>query len=201
MKQDDNLHSPWKTIDQSIAFKTPWFKIRKQHMLTPNDKRVDYYIHDTNDSVICVCVSDDNKLLIERQYRPPVEKVSIDYPAGRMEKDDATTEAAISRELQEETGFTATTMKKLGVLDKEPAFSTTRMHVFLAQGSIDGDATPEETEHIHAEFVSPDEVLRLIDSGDMCCTFCVSATFLAFKELGWLGFNSPIQRPHLADAQ
>lgn len=191
MNHDNKLLAPWQTIERSIAFETPWFKIRKQHMATPTGKEVDYYIHDTNDSVICVCVSDDNRLLIERQYRPPVAKISVDYPAGRMEKDDATTETAIRRELQEETGFAATTIKKVGVLDKEPAFSTTRMHVFLARGSITHDATPEETEHIHAEFVSPGEILNLINSGNMCCTFCVSATFLAFKELGWLELHVP----------
>lgn len=190
MNKNDML-TPWQTIDQTVAFETPWFAIRKQHMIAPNGKELDYYVHDTNDSVICVCISDDNKLLIERQYRPPVEKVSVDYPAGRMEEDDATTEVAIRRELQEETGFTARTIRKIAVIDKDPGFSTTCMHVFLAQGSIDNVPTPEETEHIEAEFVNPSEVIKLIESGSMCCTFCVSATALAFKELGWLEFKLP----------
>lgn len=190
MKQD-NSAAPWQTIDQSIVFDTPWFKIRKQRMVAPSGKELDYYIHDTNDSVICVCISDGNKLLIERQYRPPVGRISVDYPAGRMEQDDATTESAMRRELQEETGFTARTIQKLGVIDKEPAFSTSRMHVFLAQGSIDSDATPEETEQIEIEFVSPKEILDLIATGKMGCAFCVSATFMAFRQLGWLELKLP----------
>lgn len=189
MQSDSGKLQKWKILTESIVFETPWFKIRKQHMRTPSGTELDYYIHDTNDSVICVCVSDDNKVLVEQQYRPPVEKVSFDYPAGRMEKDDPTTKSAILRELQEETGFKARSIKKLAVIDKEPGFSRTRMHVFLARGAVNGAATPEETESIVATFLKPTEVLKMIASGKMACTFCVSATFFAFKELGWLKFG------------
>lgn len=155
-------------------------------MHTPAGAELDYFIHEAPDSVMCVCVSDDDTVLIEKQYRPPVEKISIDYPAGRTEADDASTEVAIRRELYEEVGFTARSIKQLGVIDKEPGFSRSRMHVFLARGSVDRDATPEESESIVAHFVKPSEILEKIASGEMACTFCLSATLLAFKELGWL---------------
>lgn len=155
-------------------------------MHTPGGAELDYFIHEAPDSVICVCVSDDNTVLIEKQYRPPVEKVSVDYPAGQAEADDASTEAAIRRELHEEVGFTATVIKQLGIVDKEPGFSKSRMHVFLAKGSIDRDASPEESESIVARFVKPSEILAMIASGEMACTFCLSATLLAFRELDWL---------------
>src|SRR5580700_3558791 len=139
---------PWETIEKSVAFETPWFKIQKQHMKTATGVELDYYIHDSNDSVICVCVNEHNQVLIEWQYRPPVEKVSIDYPAGRAESDDKNTEAAIRRELQEEAGFTATSLQKLAVIDKEPGFSKSRMHVFLAHGNTVSATHPDETESI-----------------------------------------------------
>jgi ADP-ribose pyrophosphatase len=176
----------WQIINKSIAFKTPWFKIRKQRMRTPKGVELDYFIHDGNDSVICVCVSDDNRVLVEKQFRAPIEKFSIDYPAGRMEKDDKSTEAAMRRELREEAGFIARSIQKLGIIDKEPGFSSTRMHVFLAKGTIDVPATPDETESIVLKFVTPGEVLKMIDTKKMTCAFCLSATLLAFKKLGWL---------------
>jgi ADP-ribose pyrophosphatase len=182
----------WQVIEKSIVFETPWFKIRKQHMKTPTDAELDYFIHDANDSVICVCVTEDSRILLEKQYRPPVGKVSVDYPAGRVEKDDESTEAAMRRELQEEAGFTAHTIEKLAVIDKEPGFSSSRMHVFLAKGTIDQKTTPDESESIVMNFVTPDEILAMIDSDTITCTFCISATFLAFKKLGLLksGLNS-----------
>lgn len=189
MISDSSKLQKWQIITKSVAFETPWFKIRKQRMRTAAGAELDYFIHDGNDSVICVCVSDDNRLLIEKQYRPPVDKVSIDYPAGRVERDDESTEAAIRRELQEEAGFTASSIEKLAVMNKEPGFSSTRMHVFLARGTIDSEATPDESESIVISFVEPAEILSMIESGKITCTFCVSATFLAFKKLGWLRPN------------
>jgi ADP-ribose pyrophosphatase len=189
MQSDLEKLQPWKTLNQSVVFENPWFKIKKQHMRTSSGAELDYYIHDAQDSVICVFVSDDNKLLIEKQYRPAVDKVSIDYPAGRAEKDDKSTEDAVVRELQEETGLTPNSIKKLAVIDKEPGFSTTRMHVFLAKGGMAGKTNQEETESIVNSFVNPSEILEMITSGEMACTFCISATFLAFKELGWLTFD------------
>lgn len=177
---------PWEMLDENIAFETPWFKIHKKHMRTAGGAELDYYIHDAPDSVICVCVNDDNKILIERQYRPAVDKVSIDYPAGGIEGEDISQEHAMLRELKEETGFVATSITKIAVLDKEPAFSGARMHVFVARGSVRTASLQEETESIVAAFVTPAEILQLIADSAMNCTFCVSATFLAFKEFGWL---------------
>ena len=73
MQSDSDKLKPWKIITQDVVFETPWFKIRKQHMQTPAGAELDYYIHDTQDSVICVCVNDDNTVLVEQQYRPPAD--------------------------------------------------------------------------------------------------------------------------------
>lgn len=188
MPSDPKHVQAWTTLDQKIVFETPWFKIRKQHMRTPAGNEADYYIHENYDGVICICVNDRGEVLIERQYRPPVKKVSVDYPSGRMEKDDKSTEDALRRELREETGFAATSLKKIAVVDRDPGFSSTRLHVFLARGLVEGKAAPEETESITAAFVRPSEILRMIGSGEMACVFCHSATFLAFKEMGWVTF-------------
>lgn len=177
---------PWKLLKQETVLETPWFKIRKQRMLTPSGKEANYYIHDSQDSVICVCVNDKDEVLIEKQYRPPIKRISIDYPAGKIEKDDASTEEAIRRELQEETGFIPQSLKKLAVIDKEPSFSKTRLHIFLAKGSIKGSVALDETENIISTFVKPNEVLDMISTGQLTCTFCISATFFVFRNLGWL---------------
>jgi ADP-ribose pyrophosphatase len=193
MKTDPSKLQPWTTTAQDVAFETPWFKIRKRHMQTPTGKELDYYIHEGNDSVICVCVDLTNKtVLVEQQYRPPVEKVSIDYPAGHVEANDESIEAAIRRELQEEVGFTVASIKRLAVLDRDPGFSQTRMHVFLAQGNTSNNTHPDETESIVANFVPATEILQMIAEGSMSCAFCLSSTLLAFKELGWLHVSTAL---------
>jgi 8-oxo-dGTP pyrophosphatase MutT (NUDIX family) len=131
-------------------------------------------------------VTEDQRVLIERQYRPAVEKVTVDYPAGGIEPDDKDPEAAILRELQEETGYRPGSLKELAVVDSIPGLSSTRFHVFLAEGVFAaGEASPEPTESIVTEFVPARQILKMIDSGEMACASCISATFYAFRELGW----------------
>jgi ADP-ribose pyrophosphatase len=131
-------------------------------------------------------VTKDKRVLIEKQYRPALKKVSVDYPAGRLETDDASIEEAMLRELKEETGYQTESFQKIAVIDKDPGFSTTRMHIFLAQGAIPGDDDPEETESIVSNLVPAKQILEMIFSGELACAYCVSATLYAFKELGWL---------------
>lgn len=185
MPQNDHKLEPWKTLDQKVVLDTPWFKIRHEHLLTPTGAKAEFYIHSNNDAVLCFCVDDQERVLIERQYRPAIERVSIDYPAGRIESDDASTQAAIRRELREEVGFTATDLTRLAIIDKDPGWSSARVHIFLARGQVDQAPQPDATEGIVASFVPRAEILKLISDGQLCCSFCVTATFFAFQALGW----------------
>jgi ADP-ribose pyrophosphatase len=182
---------PWTLKTQEEVLSTPWFSITKQAMQTPTGADATYYVHHADDTVICLCVTDDNKILIERQYRPPIQKISIDFPAGKMEASDSDSTEAMRRELAEEAGFVATEISEIAALDINPGFSTAQLHVFLARGYIATDARPDETESIELEFVTPTQLLKILQSGKMSCTFCVSTTFLAFRKLNWLAPSLP----------
>ena len=125
-------------------------------------------------------------MLIERQYRPAIQAVSVDYPAGRLEEDDASVEKAMLRELKEETGYEVRSFEKLGIVDKDPGFSNARLHIYLATGATPGQDDQEETESIVSEFVPASEILAMIRRGEISCAYCLSATLLAFTKLGWL---------------
>src|SRR6186713_1901532 len=102
--QDSELGS-WKTLSRELALQTPYFEIGKYAMQTANGTDATYYMHETDDAVICLCVTDDNTILIERQYRPPIGRISVDYPSGKMEKADSSSAGAMVRELEEEVGY------------------------------------------------------------------------------------------------
>lgn len=189
MDSNDVSIKPWTTKSQDIVLDTPRFKIRKRVMMTGAGVETDYWIHEALDSVICVCVDKDGRVLVERQYRAPIERVSVDFPAGRMEQSDADAEAGIRRELREELGYHVHKIQKLGVLDKDPGLSSSRLHVFMAEGAISDKTNRDSTENISSQFVTPVEILRMINDGDMACAFCVASTMLAFRKLGWLTPN------------
>lgn len=180
----------WEELSSKELLKTPYYSVIQKEMRTPSGSDATYYMHSSKDGVLCVCISDDGNVLIARQYRPPIGRVSVDYPAGGLEPGDKDTEAGIRRELMEEAGFEATELTQLATLDQNPGQSTTRIHIFLARGSVRHNTSFDDTESIVTEFVPPAHILELIASGEMSCTFCVSATFLAFKKLGLLTFGS-----------
>jgi ADP-ribose pyrophosphatase len=186
MSKDSDALQPWKTLHSEMAYETPWFTIEKEDLETPKGARPTFYIHHANDSALCVCVTDERKVLIERQYRPAIKRVSVDYPGGSLEHSDTDAEAAMLRELKEETGYLATSSKKLAVIDKDPGFSATRLHIYVVHGAVPGKDSQEDSESIISEFIPAEEVLELITAGEMACAYCVSATLFAFKELGWL---------------
>ena len=181
----DHKLDPWKVLDQEVVLDTPWFRIRHEHLQTPTGAKTEFFIHENNDSVICFCVDDQDRVLIEKQYRPALKRVTIDYPAGRIEHDDASTQDAIRRELLEEVGFTATSLTELAVIDKDPGWSRTRIHIFLARGRIDQTPNPDANESLVAEFVPRAEILAMLTDGRLCCSYCVSTSFFAFQALDW----------------
>jgi ADP-ribose pyrophosphatase len=186
MNNDDTSLKPWKLLHNELAFETPWFTIQKEELETPKGAKPTYFIHHSHDSAMCVCVTDDNRLLIERQYRPAIRRISIDYPAGALDEIDGSPAEAMLRELEEETGYKVKEFKKLATIENDPGFSSSKMHIFLASGATPGQANPEDNEDIIAKFTPAKDVLALIDSSEMACAYCVSATFYAFRELGWL---------------
>jgi ADP-ribose pyrophosphatase len=89
-----------------------------------------------------------------------------EVPAGKMEAGEDRLEAA-KRELLEETGYAARKWKELVRYFASPGFLGEWMQVFLAEGLVPGEATPEEDESFELQRVPLSEMLRLIDKGEI----------------------------------
>lgn len=182
---DDTHLRPWKKLAGAIVLDTPWFKIYKDKLVTPQGVQADYYYQDGNDAVVCVCITADGTFILEEQYRPPIGRVSLDYPAGHIDPSDANPEAAARREIEEETGYRVGSIKRLATLDKDPGFTRNKVHIFLARDlRHDGVEHRDPTEDLKLKTITADEVKALVASGRLSCAFCVAATYLAFQELG-----------------
>jgi ADP-ribose diphosphatase len=186
MSKSNEKLAAWKVQSDAVDYQTPWFKIHKQKLKTAAGVDATYFIHESVDSVMCVTLDSRGRFLVEKQYRPPVEKIEYDYPAGKIEPTDESPEAAARRELSEETGFKVRDLELLAILDTNPGFSKDRLHIYLAYVNGQGETEFDQTESIVAEFTKPARISELISGGNMSCTFCVAATYLAFTRLGLL---------------
>ena len=88
---------------------------------------------------VCVIpVTDDNQVIMERQYRYPLDKVILEIPAGKLDAPDEDRLSAVQRELREETGFTADRWIDLGGFHPAPAYSDEYITMYLARGLHQG---------------------------------------------------------------
>lgn len=116
--------------------------------------------------VVVVALKDANTILMVKQYRYPIKQVSIELPAGRLEKGEDP-DVAIKRELEEETGYIAKTWKSLGYIYTTPGFCDEKLYLYLATDLEFKKQNPDDGEIIEPFEYKLDEVLELIKSGEI----------------------------------
>ena len=84
---------------------------------------------------VCVIpITENNEVIMERQYRYPLDRVILEIPAGKLDTPDENRLSAIQRELREETGYTADSWTEIGDFHPAPAYSDEYITMYLAQG-------------------------------------------------------------------
>ncbi len=103
-------------------------------------------------------------IVFVRQYRYPVEEVTLELPAGKLDKGEDPL-ACVQRELSEETGYTATKVTPLLDYWPTPAFANELLHLFVAEGLTAGSANPDHDEFIEKVELPLEAALELCKRG------------------------------------
>ena len=104
---------------------------------------------------------EDGTLLLERQYRYPMGKVMIEFPAGKLDLGENPLVAA-QRELKEETGYWARSWHTLGHMHPLIAYADEIIHIFHANGLVQGDAKLDQDEFLQLFAATPEEITAMI---------------------------------------
>lgn len=182
----DNLK--WETLSSEYLYKDNWFTARKDRCRMPNGRIVDpYYVLEYPDWVNAVAFTGSGEILMVRQYRHAYGQSILEIPGGTMDDTDLSPEAAMRRELLEETGYAFTELEYLGEISPNPSTNSNLTHMFIAKG---GEKIQEqqldENEEIEILSLSPDEVIRLLLDNKIVQSLHASCLFYAFHRLGWL---------------
>ena len=160
-----------KTLSRKEIYKGPIFQLVQDQVELPSGKGTaqrDLIFH--NGAVCVLAVTPDNKVVLVKQYRKAIEKVSYEIPAGKLEiGENADPEAAALRELEEEAAYTG----KLSLLyDFYSAigFCNERLKLYLASDltKVENPRPQDEDETLELLEVSLDQAKELIQSGDIC---------------------------------
>lgn len=118
----------------------------------------------------------DGCVLLVKQFRYAYGKEIYEIPAGKTEPSELP-ESAAARELEEETGYIAGKLTKLLTLYPSPGYTDEVIHVYLAENCKKSAARPDEGEFVACEFVPLDEVVSMINRGEICDGKTVAAVF------------------------
>ena len=98
---------------------------------------------------VCVIpITENNEVIMERQYRYPLDKVILEIPAGKLDAPDEDRLSAIRRELREETGYTADEWTEIGDFHPAPAYSDEYITMYMARKLHRGDRHLDEDEFL-----------------------------------------------------
>lgn len=118
-------------------------------------------------AVCIVPVTDDGQIVLERQYRYPIDRVLTELPAGKLDYPGEDPLEAAKRELREETGFRAKEWVFLGDFYPAAAYSDEHIRMYLARGLIKGERDLDPDENINVFTLPLDEAADAVMHGEI----------------------------------
>jgi ADP-ribose pyrophosphatase len=158
------------------------FKIRRDHLRTPDGRETRYDIVEHVGSVIMLPVDEAENLLFVRQYRHAAGSELLELPAGTRD-DHETYEACAAREMREETGLAAGILEKVGEFYLAPGYSTEFMMVYIARDLSPDPLPTDADEFLQLERIPVKQALRMAEEGQVPDAKSLAALFLAGPRL------------------
>ena len=150
--------------------------VRRDRVRLPNGAEAtrEYVVHPG--AVLMLPILADGRLVLERQFRYPVGRVMLEFPAGKIDPDE-TPLATARRELREEAGYTAGTWQHLGTVHPEIGYSTEAIEIYVATDLAHVGAQLDEGEFLDVVLMTEDELLAAFDAGLVTDGKTVAALF------------------------
>ena len=158
------------------------FRLRHDlYRFEPSGQQRDFIVLDTPSWVNVVPITTEGKVVLIRQYRHGIGDVVMEIPGGMIDGDELP-EAAAARELREETGYVAETIRPLARVLANPAIMNNYCYLFVAEGCRNtGTSQPDAFEMIDVLEHPLEDIPELIRNGTISHSMVIAA--FAFMEL------------------
>jgi ADP-ribose pyrophosphatase len=169
-------------IDSEVAYDGHFLKVQRDTIRLPDGKTSKREFIRHPGAVVILPVFEDGSILLERQFRYPLNQVFIEFPAGKIDPNEDPLECA-KRELQEETGYTATEWKFVCTIHNAIAYSNEHLDIFLARGLVEGESKLDDGEFLETFKASVSDMLGWIKGGKITDVKTVIGAFWLEKIL------------------
>jgi len=162
----DTDHLRERRVDAVDAWRGAFLDVRRDRVAMPDGSEAEreYIVHPG--AVMVVPLLGDDRVVIERQWRYPMERAMLEFPAGKLEPGEPVLECAV-RELAEETGYPACEWARAGVLHNAISYSTEGIEVWFARGLDAGERKLDVGEFLDVFDLAVDEVDEAARRGEI----------------------------------
>ena len=170
---DDNRLRETQVSSESI-FDGCIISVFKDTVSLPNGNTATREVVRHKGATCIVPITDNDEILMVRQYRYALGEVTLEIPAGKLDPNETPENCAL-RELAEETGMTAGKIVSLGKIYTSVGFCDEVIHMYAATDLVRHELTPDEDEFLTLTAISMDTLEEMCLSGEITDSKTLSA--------------------------
>lgn len=186
---DDDAHLIEQQVGREVILDGNFLHVRRDTVRLPTGELAtrEYVVHPG--AVMVVPLADDGRLVVARQWRHPLGRVLLEFPAGKIDAGEGAL-ATARRELREETGYSAREWAYACTIHNAAAYATEAIEIWFARGLLAGAQQLDVGEHIDVGLMTADELDALAARGELTD----AKTLIGLQWLQrWRGGHWPLQ--------
>ncbi|MFC5462106.1 NUDIX domain-containing protein [Massilia niabensis] len=153
-------------LDGEIAYDGNFLQVSRDRIQLPDGSISHREFIRHPGAVVILPLLDDGRVLLERQFRYPNDRVFVEFPAGKIDPGEEHL-ACAQRELEEETGYTARDWQFVCTIHNAIAYSDEHLEIFLARGLTAGTPKLDAGEFLETFTTTIPELLEMVKRGEV----------------------------------
>ena len=172
--------APWRRLTTRPVYENRWIRVREDQVELPNGETTIYGVVECAGCVGVLPFLDAETVVLVGQYRYVFGGFYWEMPTGSMRRGESE-EAAVQRELAEEAGYEAARLVKLCAYHTSKSVVDETANIYLAEGLRPIELPPDPTEFIEVQTFAFDEVVRMVERGEITDSMTIVAVLHAAR--------------------
>jgi ADP-ribose pyrophosphatase len=174
----------WTVRSSRYHVDEPFLRVRSDTVELPDGTIIEnYFVRESRGFVIVAAVTPDRHIVLVRQYKHGIARITLELPAGMIDPGEAPADCAV-RELAEETGYAGDPPRLLRSLAADPTSSNAVFHVFLIENAeLKFEQSLDTTEAIDVETIPIDDLRLAVRDGRLDAGSQLAAAYIALDHI------------------